>query len=382
MLAIAALAAVSLQPKSYTIGYTEYRTDRPEGRYANAWTMQACTVRADGTGRRRLAPRHAGAPESWTQFAGWSPDGRLAVVYAGWESAANGKWEEEHKQFRFDPEGWRMDCCLVDTATGAVANLTSVERVSHYNTGLFFWPGDATKLGFTPLIGGESRPFRMDADGRNKVDLSQGSGFTYGYSASPDGRRIAYHKDYQVYLADADGTHPIHAATGLPFNFAPQWSPDGSRLLFLAGEHYNCHPHVVSAGGTDLRKVADRGGWEGVVPVFDVFDHHGGSSDTPVWSRDGRWVYYTQKCGGSVEIWRVHWDGTGAEQVTHSPTGSLNYHPTLSPDGEWLAYGSTCAGARALYVARPDGTGAHAITRVRKGWGAMWAMWRPIRARR
>ena len=31
--------------------------------------------------------------------------------------------------------------------------------------------------------------------------------FAYGFSASPDGRRSAYHNSYTVYVADADGTN-------------------------------------------------------------------------------------------------------------------------------------------------------------------------------
>jgi len=33
-------------------------------------------------------------------------------------------------------------------------------------------PDDPTKLGFTALIDGVSHPFRMDLDGRNKIDLT------------------------------------------------------------------------------------------------------------------------------------------------------------------------------------------------------------------
>ena len=366
---------------SYVIGYTEYRTNLPGGRHVNAWTMRACTVRGDGTGRRVLAEGLARKPHTWTQSAGWSPDGRQAIVCNGWESPENGAWEEEHQGFRFAPEGWLLDTCLLDVARGGIVNLTAVDRVSHYNSGLFFWPGNPRKLGFTALIGGESRPFSMDLDGRNKRDLSQGPGFTYGYSASPDGRRIAYHKDYQVYVADADGSHATHVETGQPFNLAPQWSPDGEMLLFLAGEHYNCHPYVVRRDGTGLRKLADRRGWEGVTPVFDVPDHHGGSSDTPVWSADGAWVYYTARIGESVELMRVSLEGR-EEQLTHSRPGSLTYHPKPSPDGEWLAFGSNQTGTRQLYVARPDGTDARPITNVVPGSGAMWAYWRPVMSKR
>src|SRR5262249_48838358 len=154
--------------------------------------------------------------------------GRQAIIGRGWESPANARWEEEHKEFRFTADGYLHDMNLVDLDTGKATNVTAVDRVSFYNTGLFFWPGDSTKLGFQALIGGDSHPFRMDRDGRNKRDLTKDSKeFAYGFSASPDGRRIAYHKSYQVFVADADGSNARQIPTGQPFNFVPQWSSDG-----------------------------------------------------------------------------------------------------------------------------------------------------------
>lgn len=45
----------------------------------------------------------------------------------------------------------------------------------------------------------------MTLDGKNKTDLTKDSKeFSYGFSSSPDGKRIAYHKNYQIYVADAD----------------------------------------------------------------------------------------------------------------------------------------------------------------------------------
>ena len=190
------------------IGYNEHRTNLPGGRYVNIITNRAMIMRADATDRRLLAAELADVAGSWTQFAGWSPDGRMAVVGRGWESVENAEWEEEHKTFRFTPEGWLYDSYLVDVATGTAENVTGVDRVSFYNSGLFHWQNDATKLGFTALIEGNSKPFRMDRDGRNKTDLTMDSnGFAYGFSSSPDGLRISYHENYQVYLADADGSN-------------------------------------------------------------------------------------------------------------------------------------------------------------------------------
>ena len=155
------------------IGYSELRTDVPGGRHANVRTMRAMVVKADGTGRREMAGELASDADTSTQFAGWSPDGKTAIIHRGWNSPENAQWEEEHKTFRFTEEGCLLDCYLVDLATGKAENITAVDRVSFYNSGVFFWPNDPTKLGFTALLEGNSHPFWMDRDGRNKNDLTQ-----------------------------------------------------------------------------------------------------------------------------------------------------------------------------------------------------------------
>lgn len=359
------------------IGYTEFRANLPGGRHPNVATMRATRVRADGNSRRRIAAELTRASDTWTQFAGWSPDGRIAVLGSGWQSPENARREEELQGFHFTPEGWRYDMLLLDLDSRRLTNVTAVERVSFYNSGLFFWPGDPQRLGFQALIDGNSHPFSMDRDGRNKRDLtSQSKEFAYGFSSSPDGRRIAYHQSYQVYVAEADGKSPKRIETGNPFNFAPQWSPDGEWLLFVSGEHYHCHPYLVRKDGTGLRKLADRLGYRGVVEFLDVPDFHGGSSDIPVWGRDGKHVYYTAQIDGAVELLRAPLEGK-PERLTHSPAGTLHYHPTPSPDGARLAYGSKRNGRRQLYVARADGSRERTITQVEAGWGAMWPHWQP-----
>ena len=360
------------------IGYTELQTDLPGGRHANVRTMRAALIQADGTGRRLVAPELADEPDAWTQFAGWSPDGAEVIVARGWQNPENAQWEEEHKTFRFTEGNWRLDSYLVDLASGRGENLTAIERVSFYNGGLFFWPNDPSKLGFTALIDGNSHPFRMDRNGRNKVDLTKGSTqFTYGFASSPDGKRISYHKDYQVFLADADGSRATQVQTGQPFNFGPTWSPDGRWVLFLSGEHHNCHPCVVQADGTGFRKLADRGGYWGSIEFLDVPDFHQGSSDTPVWSADGKRIFYTAQVGANVELFQATMDGV-SEQLTRSPEGTLHYHPEPSLDGHWLLYGSKRAGVRQLCVLRLQDRVARQITDFKIGRAGMWAHWRPM----
>jgi TolB protein len=363
----------------YQIGYTEYRTNLPGGRYANNATMRACVIGADGSGRCEVAHELIRDQNTFNQFSGWSPDGRTAILANGYNTPENAAWEEANHTFRFS-EGWLFDGYLLNMATGQTTNVSAPERMSNYNGSVSYWPGNPNKLLGGALINGVNHPVSMNLDGTNKVDLTSGSsGFTYGSEVSPDGTRIAYHSNYQVYVANADGSNPQLVNTGASFNFMPRWSPDGQWLEFLSGpDYHNCNPYLAKSDGTGLRKLGDRNGMD-EVPVYDVPDFHGGSSDWPEWSPIENTVYYTSLIGQSVELMQVTLAGV-TTQLTHSTPGTLNYLPTPSPDGKWIMFGSNSTGTRQLYVMPAAGGAALQITNVGPGSGAMFGCWNPILA--
>jgi Tol biopolymer transport system component len=324
-------------PPDLLIGYTEFRTDLPGGRHANVKTRRAVVVKADGTGRRLLAEELTREAGYSTHFAGWSPDGKAARLSCDWKSEAVAKWEEEHHDFRTSGEGVRHDTYLLDLASGKATKQVPVEE---------------KKSEFI----------------KNLV---------HGRSISPDGKRCAFEDPaYRLFLADADGSNARQIQTGLPFHLVPSWSPDGSWVLFVAGEHYDCHPHVIKADGTGLKKLASRNGYRGVIDFLDVYDFHGGSSDLPVWAPDSKSVFYTAKVGSNVELFRVTLEGK-SEQLTATSADSMHYHPAASPDGKWLVYGSKRDGVRQLYVMRLSDKKERRITDLKKGQGAMWPSWQP-----
>ena len=366
------------EPKlpDHLIGYTVLQTDLPGGRHANVRTMRALVSKLDGSAPKELAPQIVDDPNSWTQFAGWSPDGNEAIIARGWQDPENAAWEEMNRTFRMDPGKWKLDSFLVPLHGHEPRNVTAVDRVSDYNGGLFFLP-DRRTLGFTALINGISKPYLMDLNGRNKRDVSgDGGGFAYGYSASPDGKKISYHENYQIFIAEADGSNKKHIPTGNPFNFGPMWSPDGQWLLFLSGEHGHSNPYIVRYNGTDLKKLADQNGYQGWILFLDVDDFHQGSSDTPVWSADGKSVFFTTKTATTTELCQVDLEGK-ITQLTKSTEGTLHYHPKPSSDGQWLLYGSMRNGVRQLFVRNLKTQAEYQITQLAKGHGAMWAHWQP-----
>jgi hypothetical protein len=171
------------KPPDALIGYTELRTNLPGGRAANIKTERAVVVKADGTGRRVLAEELTREAGYWTQFVGWSPDGKAASLYRGWVNEENAKWEEEHKTFRSIPDNGRSGGYLVDLASGKATKRTPVEE--------------------------------------KKSELIKN--LVHGRSISPDGKRCAFEDPaYRLCLADADGSNAKQVETGLRFHLIPR----------------------------------------------------------------------------------------------------------------------------------------------------------------
>lgn len=114
------------------------------------------------------------------------------------------------------------------------------------------------------------------------------------------------------------------------------WTPDGAHVLYSA---------QVGApnGGLNTRIVSlatATGSVTQVVPDT-VSALSGTEMFWPSSSYDGNWIYFVVRTGTGGAIWRIHPDGTGAEEVLPSPA-SLPYaarsSPSLSADGSLLAY--------------------------------------------
>src|SRR5262245_20773762 len=105
----------------YSLGYTSHRTNL-EGYFANRVTARAFVVKGDGSGTTELAPELASKSNQYTQFGGWSPDGRQAILSQNWQDPENGAWEDKHGRWRFSAEHWLSDLILLDMESMKTTN--------------------------------------------------------------------------------------------------------------------------------------------------------------------------------------------------------------------------------------------------------------------
>jgi len=66
---------------------------------------------------------------------------------------------------------------------------------------------------------------------------------------------------------------------------------------------------------------------------------HRESEYSPSLTPDGRWIVFTSERAGQADLYRIHPDGSGLEQLTDDP--AFDDQGSLSPDGKSLAFIST-----------------------------------------
>ncbi|HUK13259.1 MAG TPA: protein kinase [Thermoanaerobaculaceae bacterium] len=148
---------------------------------------------------------------------------------------------------------------------------------------------------------------------------------------SPDGRQIAVDASWagprRIWLLDGNGRNPRQASTDTSEEVAhvrPRWSPDGARLVFQNLERTRFDIRVVEVGSGRLSWLTN-----------DLFQDL-----NPVWSRSGRFVYFSSNRGGGLNVWRapVAPDGSPAGAPQQVTTGAgQDIELALSPDGRRLA---------------------------------------------
>ena len=100
-------------------------------------------------------------------------------------------------------------------------------------------------------------------------------------------------------------------------------SPAPQQVLFNRYQAPVMTVFIADADGTNERKL---------VPTQEL-------AYSPSYSADGRWIVFTNELHGQADIYRIHPDGTGLEQLTDDL--AFDDQGVLSPDGNRLAFVST-----------------------------------------
>jgi Tol biopolymer transport system component len=143
----------------------------------------------------------------------------------------------------------------------------------------------------------------------------------------------------EVRSAGFDGSNLNRRATN---GWSPAWVPGSDEIIYSTGAPYQSGSLAIVNSG-------------GVVRPVNIASTTISGMWWPSYSPDGQWIYFsTITLGqGNFQIYRVHADGSGLEQLTAPQAGYSDSRASVSPDGTRLAYISSEGGIdiRVLTVA-------------------------------
>jgi serine/threonine protein kinase/Tol biopolymer transport system component len=161
---------------------------------------------------------------------------------------------------------------------------------------------------------------------------------------SPNGDSIVFVSNRlgtrQIWLARADGSNSVQlsfVAPEVPIG-TPRWSPDGRQIVYDTVSNHHSAIGIMNANGSQAHIVTNDP-WDDMMPS---------------WSHDGRWIYFSCKESGALEVCRKPAAG-GATTLVTAEGGS---DPRESPDGQFVFY----ARAKGIWRAPRNGGNAVPIT--------------------
>jgi serine/threonine protein kinase/Tol biopolymer transport system component len=312
---------------------------------------------------------------------------------------------------------------------------------------------DGKLLAYVSRATGNNDIYVLRVGGRNPINLTKDDLADDTEPAfSPDGMQIAFRSERQgggIFLVGATGESVRRLTDG---GYMPAWAPDGKEIFFVTESASDPldRAYTSELWAVDVASGKRRRLYSGDAVQPSVSPHglrvafwglpHGSQRDiftipraglkagekptpvtddeavdwNPVWSPDGRFLYFGSNRGGTLNLWRVavdeasgkplgapeplttpsRWSGwfsvaadgnhlaylalnpmTSVESVAFDPVagktvgaprtilrGSLVLlEPDISPDGQWIVLRSTGA-QDDLYLLRPDGSALRQLT--------------------
>lgn len=154
---------------------------------------------------------------------------------------------------------------------------------------------------------------------------------------SPDGSRVAFSRDGDIYVASASGEIQKRLTESPSIEVSPSWSPDGSRIAFVSDALGEPGVYVMSSSGGEPRRLTS-----------------GGYNTDPAWSPNPLVdrIAFVRMEKSDTDIYTVGADGSEERRLTSS---GKNEHPSWSPDGRYITFSSKKEGKRKIYIMYMNG---------------------------
>lgn len=166
---------------------------------------------------------------------------------------------------------------------------------------------------------------------KREIDINVTEGTWMSLDVSPDGKTIAFDMLGDIYTMPITGGTATNIASGMAWEMQPRFSPDGSRIAFTSDRAGGDNIWTMDVDGEDKKQVTKES--------FRL-------TNNPTWSADGNFIaarkhFTTSRSLGVGEIWLYHTSGGSGVQLVKKPSEAHQKElgePMFSTDGRYVYY--------------------------------------------
>lgn len=166
------------------------------------------------------------------------------------------------------------------------------------------------KIAFSSNRSNQDEIHTINSDGTGLTQLTTNGGNTQP-AWSPDGQKIAYVSNGDIYVMNADGTNQTQLTSNSYQNNWPAWSPDGTKIAFASNRDWDWEIYVMNADGSNTTNLT-------VSSVED--DTH------PTWSEDGQKIYFQSHRDGNWDVYQMN-SSDGGKQTRLTKRAGDSFKP-------------------------------------------------------
>jgi len=286
----------------------------------------------------------------------WSPDGQW-IAY-GKKPGSDGEEETDSR------EGWIAPNAISNTLNADRFDGMVITSMRYKEDGILtlrphYSVTEKTQLFVVPAAGGvPTQITNLDFNAGTILWARNGRQLFFTGDAFEDDELLS-ENTADIWTVPATGGGERRITTNPGSEVSPAVSPGGRRIAYLSTEARGAETDLLvmemapdgSLRGNSINLTAE---WEL-------------SPESPVWSGDGEYLYFSAGTGGNAHLFRAPSSGGVVEQVTTGDRHLSSF--TFSAGGEVMAYTATDAVTPTeLFVASADGSGEEKATGFNDAW--------------